>query len=87
MDLFGKDLLKEITRWHQQRGWSTIGYHYLIDKAGEIIEGRNLEKTPAAQKGHNTGTIAICVHGLRYFTDESLSALKDLTSQINLAYR
>ena len=50
--------------WHLARGWSDVGYHVFIKKDGEVQNGRSLEATPAAQGGHNTGTIAICLHGL-----------------------
>lgn len=68
-------------------GWSDIGYHWLIDKRAALISGRPLETEPAAQKGHNTGTLAIMVHGLHHFTAESLDALHQLCQAINEAYR
>jgi hypothetical protein len=49
------------------------------------MPGRHLEKTPAAQKGHNAGTIAIMVHGLETFTELSLDACRDLCAEINEA--
>ena len=55
--------LKEIDRWHRDRGFDMIGYSYLVSRNGEVVQGRPLEKTPAAQKGHNTGSIAICLIG------------------------
>lgn len=84
--LHGTELLKEVGRWHLARGFKEIGYHYLIDMAGRIMEGRDLEKIPAAQKGHNTGSIAICVHGLSHFTQDSMDALVALCRAINKAY-
>jgi N-acetyl-anhydromuramyl-L-alanine amidase AmpD len=58
------DNVEVIRSWHKQRGWSDIGYHYFIRSDGTIEKGRDIEKKPAAQAGHNTGTIAICLHGL-----------------------
>ena len=55
--------LKEIDRWHRDRGFDMIGYSYLVSRNGEVVQARPLEKTPAAQKGHNTGSIAICLIG------------------------
>ena len=49
----------ECKRWHIQRGWSDVGYTYFVDRDGTVTEGRPIEKTPAAQKGHNTGSVAI----------------------------
>jgi hypothetical protein len=77
-----------IRSWHQQRGWSDIGYHYFIPFSGELQSGRSLAKSPAAQKGHNTGTIAICLHGLfkHNFTLNQFETLQKLGKQIDLAY-
>lgn len=54
------DAVKE---WHLNRGWSDIGYHYLIDRDGTLATGRPLEKVGAHVKGHNTGSIGISLFG------------------------
>ena len=82
----GINLLKLIDGWHKERGWDGIGYHYLIDKEGAVLVGRSLEKSPAAQRGHNKGTIAIAVHGLDSFSVTSREKLHSLCKQINEAY-
>lgn len=78
-----------IDRWHRARGFSEIGYHFFISKDGTIWEGRSLEKIPAAQEGHNTGSIAICCHGLDKdnFTDAQRHALRGLCIVINRLYK
>lgn len=63
-DVPAHDNVATIRRWHLARGFSDIGYHFFIHKNGKISKGRNIEKTPAAQRKNNTGTIAICLHGL-----------------------
>lgn len=82
------DHVQVIRRWHTEKGWSDIGYHYFIRSDGTIQSGRDLEKVPAAQKGYNRGSIAICLHGLNEedFTEEQYSALILLCQQINDAY-
>lgn len=52
-----------IRRWHKQRGWSDIGYHYIIGLDGQIEIGRPLNKTGAHVAGHNTDNIGICYVG------------------------
>ena len=84
--LRGEEMVNEIRRWHLARGFSNVGYHFLIDREGNILPGRTMELIPAAQKGHNTGTIAIMVHGLEDFSFESLKACKILCAAINEAY-
>lgn len=75
-----------IDRWHKGRGWHSVGYHYFIQSNGNIQTGRSLERRPAAQKGHNKATIAICCHGLIHFTKAQRKSLLDLCRQINEAY-
>jgi len=53
-----------IRGWHvNERGWSDIGYHYIIYLDGEIVEGRPLKRQGAHVSGHNKGSIGICYVG------------------------
>lgn len=59
-----KDGPREIQQKHMQgRGYADIGYHYVIDDAGQIYEGRNLYYRGAHTGGHNTGTVGIVLTG------------------------
>jgi N-acetyl-anhydromuramyl-L-alanine amidase AmpD len=58
------DKVQEIRRWHvQDRGWRDVGYHLLIDRNGTVANGRPLEQVGSHTKGHNTGTVGICLIG------------------------
>lgn len=87
-DYVGQGLVKTIDGWHRAREFNGIGYHFVIDKTGAVMAGRGLERTPAAQEGHNSGTIAICVHGLDVsrFTAAEFASLLSLCKEINTAY-
>jgi N-acetylmuramoyl-L-alanine amidase len=61
---------QEIKSWHQQRGWSTIGYHYVIRKDGSIEEGRNIDIPGAHCYGYNKNSIGICYVGGRSDNDK-----------------
>lgn len=50
------------------------------------MTARPLERTPAAQKGHNLKTLAVMVHGLSSFPEPALNTLTNLCRQINEAY-
>ncbi len=84
-DAKSHDNVRTILRWHLARGFSDIGYHYVITKDGVLHEGRPLRLIPAAQKGHNTGSIAICVTGLTRFTARQMHTLVGLCIEINYA--
>lgn len=65
-----KDTLREV-RFIQDfqqngRGWDDIGYHFLIDGAGNIIEGRPVNVVGSHVKGNNDGNIGIAMMG--YFS-------------------
>jgi len=53
----------DIRRWHKQRGFVDIGYHYVIYLDGTIHAGRALERTGAHCTGHNKNSIGICYIG------------------------
>lgn len=53
----------EINQWHIKRGWSGIGYHWVIRRDGTVEQGRS-ESTPGAHAyGHNQDSIGICMVG------------------------
>lgn len=49
--------------WHRDRGWSGIGYHYIVSLNGNIEYGRRIDKQGAHVKNHNKGSIGICYIG------------------------
>ena len=60
----GRDVdAEEINRWHKNRGFSQIGYHYIIKLDGTIEEGRSVHMVGAHTKGHNTGSLGIVYAG------------------------
>ena len=61
----GKDFsVDTIREWHVNgRGWSDIGYHWVIRLDGSIEVGRPLEKSGAHTKGHNKDSVGVCYIG------------------------
>ena len=87
------DNLETLRKWHvDERGWSATGYHALIPFAGGVqLTDRSMERTPAAQKGHNAGTIAITLSGGQHgkataFTQKQFQTLKSYCREIHEAY-
>lgn len=85
--------VREVRKWHLARGWSDVGYHYLIDRDGSVAEGRPIERDGAHVRGRNAGTIGIALFGGHgssetdlfhdNFTISQNSALKDLISELH----
>lgn len=61
----GRDVrAAEIRGWHtKERGWSDIGYHYVVDIDGTIEPGRDLETAGAHCTNHNAKSIGVCYVG------------------------
>ncbi len=60
----GRDVsVREIDRWHRDRGFSKIGYHWVIYLNGSIHKGRPEEIAGAHVIGHNSYSIGVCYVG------------------------
>lgn len=55
--------VEETRQWHKARGWSDIGYHAVIRRSGVIEFGRPAERVGAHVRGHNVGSLGICLVG------------------------
>ena len=53
----------DIDRWHRERGWLKIGYHFVIKRNGEIEEGRKVDEVGAHASGYNSSSVSICLIG------------------------
>ena len=53
----------DVDRWHRQRGFFGIGYHFLVLLDGTIATGRPLWRVGAHCTGHNTHSVGICYVG------------------------
>ena len=93
--------IAEVRRWHTApppvgRGWSDIGYHFLIDRNGKVGPGRPLERVGAHVVGRNTGTIGICLFGGHgsaatdrfqdHYTAEQEDALRTLIADLRQSH-
>ncbi|HDQ73475.1 MAG TPA: N-acetylmuramoyl-L-alanine amidase [Chloroflexi bacterium] len=73
---------REIQGQHMRRkGYADMGYHFVIDAAGRIYEGRPLAARGAHTGGHNTGTVGVVLLGnfeRQMPTDPQIESLKSL---------
>jgi hypothetical protein len=54
----------EIRRWHMEDNkWKDIGYHWVIDRDGTLLQGRKENVIGAGVAGHNAGVIHIMALG------------------------
>ena len=53
----------EIDKWHREKGYNGIGYHYVIGLNGEVWKGRDINLIGAHTQGQNANSIGICYVG------------------------
>jgi N-acetylmuramoyl-L-alanine amidase len=74
---------ESIKRYHvEERGWDDIGYHWIIEADGRIVQGRS-ESTVGAhalnpKPSRNQTHIGICVIGNDQFSAKQYLALRGL---------
>lgn len=87
--------LQDIRNFHiQKRGWSDIGYHFVIFADGRVEKGRPVQLSGAHCKGHNSHSIGIAYIGgiLKDGTPADTRTFKQkqaiikLIKQLKLAY-
>ena len=80
------------------RGWSDIGYHYVVlngrrkargryrtEDDGRIETGRPLEIPGAHCRGHNKRSVGVCLIGKHHFTAKQLlQAIPELVRELGL---
>jgi|TARA_R110000764_G_C10954006_1_gene377494 N-acetylmuramoyl-L-alanine amidase len=61
----GQDISTETIRgWHvNERGWSDIGYHFVVLLDGTVDKARPVERQGAHVRGKNKGSIGVCYIG------------------------
>lgn len=75
-----------IKKYHLSLGYSDIGYHFVIDKFGNILDGRPLSIVGAHCLGYNFNSIGVALiggnNGKFDFTSCQLSSLSNLVHQL-----
>lgn len=89
----------DIDQWHKERGWSKIGYHFVVlngyhDKGklteaddGFIELGRDPQQQGAHTQWHNANSIGICMIGKHDFTEKQFKSLANLLRGLLIQYK
>jgi N-acetylmuramoyl-L-alanine amidase len=80
--------VEQIRKWHLEKGWADIGYHYVVCNGkihseseykkefdGKIESGRAIERPGAHCEGDNYDSIGICLIGIDIFTPLQIESL------------
>lgn len=52
-----------IREWHLDRGFTDVGYHWVIMRNGTLEKGRPEVEMGAHAKGHNEDSVGVCLVG------------------------
>lgn len=85
---------KTIDRWHREKGYLRIGYHFVIKRDGIIEIGRPENEIGAHARGVNDRSIGICLVGglneagvpAAEYTDEQWQSLRKLVNGLAIKY-
>lgn len=81
-----EDTAEDVHRWHLERGWDGIGYHYVIEVKGRLVAGRPEYWQGSHAKGHNKRSIGICLMGTDEFNCDQWSILQSLVRKLKIKY-
>lgn len=81
--------IQDIHRWHQEKGWNGVGYHYFIRKNGNIYRGRDKDAIGSHCLGINEVSIGVSLEGnfdTEYPSGAQKSSLNDLLQELVKIY-
>jgi N-acetyl-anhydromuramyl-L-alanine amidase AmpD len=75
--------VEEIRKWHMAKGWSDVGYHFVIRRNGKVEKGRIINDIGAHVAGYNAVSVGVCLVGglngngraVNNFTQEQMESL------------
>ena len=81
---------EDVHRWHQEFGWSGVGYHFFVAKDGLITTCRPIHTLGAQAKGYNNVSLGICFEGdyevETEMSEEQFHAGQELLQMITFIY-
>lgn len=88
--------VEDLRKWHKAKGWSDVGYHWIVTRKGVIQRGRPENRVGAHVEGFNAVSIGVCLVGgvseddftkpENNFTPQQFAALARLLSVLKKKY-
>lgn len=83
--------VETIRRWHKDRGFDDIGYHFLIRDDGAVVKGRDVHLVGAHALGANHDSVGICLIGDntkddQCWTTEQIISMRSVVHSLRIIY-
>ena len=76
-----------IKKWHvEERGWSDIGYHFVIRRNGLVEAGRDIKLSGAHARAVNGTSVGVCMVGRSDFDPRQFESLRDTIQMLLKLY-
>jgi len=90
-EIEAKQRLELIRNGHRGKGWSDIGYHYIVDRSGNVWQGRDVTKWQGAhvyeRNENNVGVMCMGNFVEQRPSDAQVEALNRTVAQLRGYYR
>lgn len=77
---------EEIHKWHLQRGFEGIGYHFVILRNGMVENGRPIYWQGAHAQKVNNCSLGVCLIGRKQFSQSQMVELRKLINLLKTIY-
>jgi N-acetyl-anhydromuramyl-L-alanine amidase AmpD len=83
----GKEFhVSDIDKWHKEKGWICVGYHFILPLDGKVEVGRDAGVVGAHAKGYNKESLGICMIGRSAFYEDQWFRLRGLIRALEGTY-
>jgi hypothetical protein len=86
-DIHAHDDISVIRKWHLERGFNDVGYHFFVKKNGIVQTGRAIHMIGAHCVNQNLTSIGICLSGKINFTETQFIHARELCEALMDRYK
>ena len=90
-DVEARGRLELIRNGHRGKGWGDIGYHYVVDRAGHVWQGRDVLRYQGAhvkdRNEHNIGVMCLGNFVVQKPSSDQVEGLNHVVATLRAAYR
>lgn len=80
--------ISDVAKWHKERGFRDVGYHYFVRRDGLLQMGRplNMRGAHTKAKGMNHDSVGLCYEGTKFPTLAQLDTMFNVFRNLSQIY-